>query len=196
MAQPALKNLDGGGVSPPIADSRWWLYAVGFLLIVSGLSAVAFPLFASLAVEAVVGWAFVLGGVAQLLYALRAKGWGGLAWQILLGAVFMVGGFTLIANPVAGMISLTLVIIATFMAGGIFKILIGFRLRPLDGWGWFVLLGILSLIIGLLIWNNLPSSAAWSLGLLVGIDFISAGLVFLRIGFLAGQMSRLITAAA
>ena len=189
-------HLDGSGVSPHLARSRWWLYAVGALLILAGLAALALPLFASLAVEAVVGWAFLIAGASQLLYAWRAKGWGGFAWQILIGAVFLVGGFTLIANPVAGLISLTLVIIATFIASGALKILIGFRLRPLDGWGWFVMLGVLSLAVGVLIWNQLPSSAAWSLGLLVGIDFLSTGLVFLRFGALAGRSVRMAGAPA
>jgi uncharacterized membrane protein HdeD (DUF308 family) len=196
MTQPALVNLDGTRMSRPLAESRWWLYLVGILLIVAGLAALALPLLASLAVEAVIGWAFVIGGISQLLYAFRATGWGGFAWQILIGAVFLVGGFTLLTNPIAGLISLTLVIIATFIASGVLKILVGFRLRPMDGWGWFVLLGVLSLVVGLLIWNQLPSSAAWSLGLLVGIDFLSTGFVFLRFGFLAGQTSRLLRAAA
>jgi uncharacterized membrane protein HdeD (DUF308 family) len=82
---------------------------------------------------------------------------------------------------------LTLVIIATFLASGALKIVIGLRLRPLDGWGWFVLLGVLSLAIGLVVWSGFPGSVVWSLGLLVGIDFVSTGLVFLRVGLLAGQ---------
>jgi hypothetical protein len=85
---------------------------------------------------------------------------------------------------------------STFIASGVLKLLVGWRLRPMVGWGWFVLLGVLSLVVGLLIRNQLPSSAAWSLGLLVGIDFLSTGLVFLRFGFLAGQASRWIRAAA
>lgn len=196
MSQASLNPLDGTGLSASLAQSRRWLYAVGILLIVAGLAALALPLFASLAVEAVVGWAFVIAGVSQLLYVFRAKGWGGFAWQLLIGAVFLLGGFTLITNPVAGLISLTLVIIATFIASGVLKVLVGFRLRPMDGWGWFVLLGLLSLAVGLLIWNRMPSSAAWSLGLLVGIDFLSTGLVFLRFGYLAGQTSRMIGAPA
>jgi len=196
MSQASLTPLDGTGVSASLAQSHRSLYAVGILLIVAGLAALALPLFVGLAVEAVVGWAFVIAGVSQLLYVFRAKGWGGFAWQLLIGAVFLLGGITLLANPVAGLISLTLVIIATFMVSGVLKILVGFRLRPMDGWGWFVLLGLLSLAVGLLIWNRLPSSAAWSLGLLVGIDFLSTGLVFLRFGYLAGQTARMIGAPA
>jgi uncharacterized membrane protein HdeD (DUF308 family) len=196
MTEGTLGNLDGRGFSRQLAESRWWLFMVGVLLILAGLLALLLPLMASLAVEAVVGWAFMLAGVTQLVYAFRAKGWGGFAWQILIGAIFVLGGFTLVTNPVAGLFSLTLVIIATFVASGILKILIGFRLRPVDGWGWFVLLGILSLAVGIMIWNQLPSSAAWSLGLLVGIDFLSTGLVFLRFGRLAGRASRTTDVAA
>lgn len=189
MAQANLAGLDGAALTPQLAGSRWSLVAVGGLLVLAGAAALALPFVASLAVETVVGWVFVLAGVSQVVYALRAKGWGGFAGQLLIGVVFVVGGITLITNPVAGLISLTLVIIATFVASGILQILLGFRLRPLDGWGWFTLLGVLSLLVGLLIWNRLPSSAGWSLGLLVGIDFIATGIVFLRFASLAGKRS-------
>lgn len=195
MAQPALSNLDGTEFSGPLVQNRWWLYVIGILLILAGIGALALPLVASLAVEVVVGWAFVVAGVAQLVYAWRAKGWTGMVWQILIATIFLVAGVTLLTNPVAGLLSLTLVVIAAFLASGVIKIAIGFRLRPLDGWGWFILLGVLSLLIGLLIWNSLPSSAAWSLGLLVGIDFLSTGLVFLRFGYLVGRRARIIDAA-
>ncbi len=191
MAQPAISHLDG---PESLAYSRWWLYAIGLVLIIAGVAALALPLFASLAVEVVVGWAFLVAGASQLLYAWRARGWAGMVWQLLIAAIFLVGGFTLLTNPVAGLVSLTLVVIATFLASGVIQIVIGLRLRPLDGWAWFILLGALSLLVGLLIWNSLPSSAAWSLGLLVGIDFLATGLVFLRFGFLIGRRSRTIGA--
>lgn len=196
MIQAGFTHPDEARFSPGPARSRWWLYVVGVLLIVAGLSVLALPLFASLVVEAVVGWAFVIAGISQLLYAWRARGWGGFAWQVLIAAVFLVGGLTLLTNPTAGLISLTLVIIATFLASGVLKILIGLRLRPADGWGWFVLLGLLSSAVGGLVWNQLPSSAAWSLGLLVGVDFLSAGLVFLRLGSVTGRTSHIVGAAA
>lgn len=194
MSHASPTPVGGTRLSAPQAQGRGSLYAIGLLLIVAGLAALALPFVASLAVEAVVGWAFVIAGLSQLLYAFRAKGWGGFAWQLLIGAVFLLGGLTLITNPVAGLISLTLVIIATFIASGVLKIVVGLRLRPMEGWGWFVLLGILSLVVAVLIWNRLPSSAAWSLGLLVGIDFLSTGLVFLRLGYVAGRGPRMIGA--
>jgi uncharacterized membrane protein HdeD (DUF308 family) len=92
MSQSTLGNLDGTGFTRQFAEGRWWLAGVGAFLIIAGISALAFPVFASLAVEAVVGWAFILAGLSQLLYAIRSAGWGGFAWQALLGAVFLVGG--------------------------------------------------------------------------------------------------------
>jgi uncharacterized membrane protein HdeD (DUF308 family) len=196
MSVPISQSLDGTGFSAQLAQNRRWLLTTGALLVVAGLAALAAPLVVGWAVEAIVGWSFVLAGASQLLYAGRAKGWAALVWQVLVGAVFLVGGVTLIANPVAGMLSLTLVIIAAFLASGVLKILIGLRLRPMDGWGWFVVLGLLSMTVGLLIWNRLPSAASWSLGMLVGIDFLSAGLVFLRFGYLAGRRGGAIAATA
>ncbi|MDB5572410.1 MAG: hded protein [Hyphomicrobiales bacterium] len=189
-----VEKLDGTSFTRELADSRWWLYAVGFLLMLAGFAAIAAPFWASLAVEAIVGWMFIIGGVSQLIHAWQTKGWGGFAWETLIGLVFLIGGFTLLTNPVAGLFSLTLVIIATFLTSGVFKIAIGLHLRPMDGWGWFIVLGIISIVVGVMIWNRLPTSAAWSLGLLAGVDFLSAGLVFLRFGHLAGRAERRIGA--
>ncbi len=195
-ATSPVGKLDGTSFSRELTESRWWLFAVGVLLIFAGLAALSAPLIASLAVEVVVGWAFIIGGFAQLIYAFRAQGWGGFAWELLIGLVFLVGGVTLLTNPIAGLVSMTLIIIATFLTSGVFKIAIGLQVRPRDGWGWFIVLGILSVIIGFMIWNRLPSSAAWSLGLLTGIDFLCAGLVFLRFGFLAGRTERRLGSSA
>jgi uncharacterized membrane protein HdeD (DUF308 family) len=182
--------------SPEPVESRWKLNAVAVLLIVAGGSVFALPLFASLVVETVVGWAFLIAGIFQLLRVWGAKKWRRFAWQVAIAALLMIGGFTLLTNPAAGLISLKLMIIAIFLASAVLMILVGLRLRPSEGWIWFVLLGHLSLATGGLIWHLLPSSAAWSLGLLIGVDLLSAGVVLLHFGSLTGRPSHTVCAAS
>jgi uncharacterized membrane protein HdeD (DUF308 family) len=174
-------STDGHKVSDPLAGTRRWLMPIGIILILTGLLAAIVPFYGSVRVEQAIGWALGLAGAVQLFHAFRATGWGGFVGQLVNGAVFLVGGITLIAGVPAGAVSLSIVIVATFLAGGIMQIVVGFRLRPLDGWGWFLLLGVLSVLLGILIFNQLPSSANWSAALLVGIDLVATGLVFLRI---------------
>jgi uncharacterized membrane protein HdeD (DUF308 family) len=168
-------------ISDPLAGTRKWLMPIGILLVLLGVLAAALPFFGSVRVEQAIGWALGLAGAAQLFHAFRATGWGGFVGQLVNGAVFIVGGITLVAGVPAGAVSLSIVIVATFLAGGIMQIVVGFRLRPLDGWAWFLLLGALSIVLGLLVFNQIPSAANWNAALLVGIDLVATGLVFLRI---------------
>jgi uncharacterized membrane protein HdeD (DUF308 family) len=173
--------VDPSKISDPLAGTRRWLMPIGLLLILLGVVAAIVPFYGAIGAEQAIGWALGIAGAAQLFHAFRATGWGGFVGQLVNGAVFVVGGITLVAGVPAGAVSLSIVIVATFLAGGIMQIVVGFRLRPLDGWAWFLLLGALSLLVGVLVFNRIPSESNTSAALLVGIDLVATGFVFLRI---------------
>ena len=75
-------------------------------------------------------------------------------------------------NPIAGAVWLTLFVAAVFVAKGIFQLIMGFQMRPHEGWGWIVAAGVIAIIVGLLIWFQWPLSTVYVLGVLAGLSFI------------------------
>jgi len=161
-----------------VADQWGWFLALGIVLIVVGLTAIIFPLTMTLAAEQFFGWLILLSGVAQSVHAFRVKSWGGFLLDLLIGVLYVLAGIALVSAPLTGMFTLTLLLIALFVATGLFEGALAFRLRPASGWGWVLASGIASLAVGLLIWAELPSSALWAIGLLIGIKFIMGGWSF------------------
>lgn len=153
-----------------------WFVGLGILMIVLGILAIARPLFASLAIELLLGALFVLGGIVQLIYAFRSHGAGSLALKVVLGLLYLAAGVLLLLNPLAGVVSLTLVVGIFFFIDGVLRVFLAFQVKPASNWGLVLLNGIITIILGILIWSQWPSNAPWILGLLVGIGLLVNGL--------------------
>ena len=168
-------------------QAAWgWLLALGILWIILGTLAIIMPFAATLAVEMVFGVVFLIGGVAQLVQAFRSKGWKGFALQVLGGLLALALGVILLFFPLQGVLTLTILLAAFFVAQGIVKIMAALRERPASGWGWLMFSGILGIIVGVIIWAALPEAAIWVLGLLVGIELIFSGWAMVMIA-MAGK---------
>ena len=122
-------------------------------------------------------------------------GWKGFIWELLIGILYLVAGFYLAFFPLAGLLTLTILIAALFLAEGIAEIVMAFQVRPHEGWGWVLLSGIAALAVGVMIGMDLPGSATWALGLLVGINLLFSGWSYVFLA-LAGRKAheRLATA--
>ncbi len=167
--------------------TNWgWMLALGILFILGGLLAFIAPFLAGVVVAIVVGVIAVLAGIAQIVQAWRMKSWGGFVWQLVVGVVLVVGGASIYLNPVAGAATLTLFAAAMFLVKGIFQVILGFRLRPHDGWGWIVASGVIAVIVGLLIYIQWPMSTAYAIGTLAGISLAFTGWSYVMIA-LAGR---------
>jgi len=149
--------------------------AWGVLLIVLGMAAVASPFLAAVAVNVAVAWLIVLAGVVHLLLAFRAHRAGSMIWKLLVGVAYVCFGGYLIARPVLGVASLTLLLASLFLIEGILDIVLFVKMRPIRGSTWVLLDGIVSLLLGLMIYMQWPSSAAWAIGTLVGVSLIFSG---------------------
>jgi uncharacterized membrane protein HdeD (DUF308 family) len=147
----------------------------GVLLIVFGMVAVGSPFLAAVAVNVVVGWLIVLAGVVHLILAFRAHGAGGMIWKFLVGVAYVCFGAYLIMHPVLGVASLTLVLASLFLIEGILDIVLFFKIRPMQRSTWVLVDGIITLLLGLMIYTQWPSSSAWAIGTLVGISMIFSG---------------------
>ncbi|MDX1653802.1 MAG: DUF308 domain-containing protein, partial [Candidatus Competibacteraceae bacterium] len=127
-----------------LADNRGWLFALGAILIVLGSLAILVPPAAALAVELLLGWLLVIGGIALIVHAFRARAWGGLAVEMAVGLVYLLVGVLLLVYPLEGILTLTLLLAALLIAEGALRSVAALRLRPTAGWGWLLANGILS----------------------------------------------------
>jgi uncharacterized membrane protein HdeD (DUF308 family) len=153
----------------------------GIIFIILGLIAIALPQLTTLAVELFIGWLFLIGGIIQIIRTITSKNIPGF-WPSLIGSLFsIVIGILLLAFPLPGILSLTLLLTIYFFADGIAKIILSFEYRPIPNWGWLTVSGIISLILALIIWSGWPSTAAFIIGLLVGINMLFFGFTFISL---------------
>jgi uncharacterized membrane protein HdeD (DUF308 family) len=169
-----------------VADNWGWFLTLGILLLVAGAAAIAFPLLSTIATKIVLGWIFLMSGLLLVIHAFSIQQWRGFLLGLLLGALYLVAGGWLAFFPFTGIITLTIVLAALFVAEGVVEVAMAVRVRPHEGWAWLLLSGLVAVAVGVMIAAELPSSAAWAIGLLAGINLLSTGVSFLVLA-LAGR---------
>ena len=177
----ALQTTDG---ELPAALRRgmhdhWRMFAAeGALLVLLGLIAITLPLFAGLATAILLGWLLLVAGIVGLLATLRARRAPGFGWAFLSAMAALVAGLVLLWNPLAGLVTLTYVLTAYFIADGVFNIVLALshRRELSKRWEWMLLNGLFDLVLAAFIIAGLPGSLVWVLGLLVGIDLLFGGI--------------------
>lgn len=152
----------------------------GALLIVLGFMAIGSPLLAAVAVNVVVAWLIAFAGVVHLALAFHAHGAGSVIWRVLVGIAYLIFGGYMIVHPLLGVASLTLVLAALFVIEGVLDLMLYARTRALHGSAWLLLDGIVTLVVGVMIYMQWPSSSLWAIGTLVGISLMISGVT--RIG--------------
>jgi uncharacterized membrane protein HdeD (DUF308 family) len=158
----------------PLAKGTFWL---GLLSIFLGILLITSPQFAillSVSVELLIGFLFFIGGVVQFIFSFKEKG--GTFWLLfLLSILFVIIGLFLIFNPLKGVLTLTVLLSIFFFVGGILKIVFAFAVSPGSRWP-FVVSGIASIVIAILIWSAWPISGIWFIGFLIGVDMFLLGI--------------------
>jgi uncharacterized membrane protein HdeD (DUF308 family) len=163
--------------SDVVRQASTWSVLWGVLLIVLCVMAVGSPMIAAVAVNVVVAWLLVVAGIAHLAVAFHTRAAGSAVWRTLVGLAYVGFGVYLVAHPLIGVASLTLLLGSLFLVEGILDVALFFQLRALGGAGWFLLDGIVTLLLGLMIYLQWPSSSAWAIGTLVGASLIVSGVV-------------------
>jgi len=167
--------------------AHWIGYLVlGIVLVLVGMAAIAFPFLSTIAAKIALGWIFVFSGAAIIIHAFSAGDWSGFFWNLLIGLLHLVVGGYLALLPLTGIITLTILVAALLIADGLLELAMALRIRPHDGWGWVLLSGLVAIAAGLLIALQLPGSATWTLGLIIGIKMIFSGWSFITLA-LAGH---------
>jgi uncharacterized membrane protein HdeD (DUF308 family) len=168
----------------------------GVLLIVFGMLAIGSPFLAAVAVSVVVAWLIVLAGTVHLMLALRVHGAGSMVWKLLVGIAYVCFGAYLILHPVLGVASLTLLLASLFLIEGILDIVLFVKMRPARGSNWMLVDGIITLLLGLMIYMQWPSSSAWAIGTLVGVSMIFSGVARVMMSLAARKATDTISSLA
>jgi uncharacterized membrane protein HdeD (DUF308 family) len=154
---------------------HWGLFlAFGVILIVLGVLAIAMPFVAGLWATLVIGIMLLVGGAVHVVGSFQARGWGAFFLHALVGILYAVTGLLMLDQPVSALLLLTILVAAALLVGGLFRVLLSL-VNQFPGWGWVLLGGIIDVILGLLIWQQLPVSAFWVIGLFVGISMVYNG---------------------
>jgi uncharacterized membrane protein HdeD (DUF308 family) len=169
----------------------------GIVLVVLGLLAILVPQIASLAVELLMGWLLLISGAVGLFTTFQAKSSPGFWWALISAVIAIIAGVLLLIWPLTGVVSLTIVLVAFFLIEGISSIMYAIEhRRELTGrWGWMLASGIITLVLAFLIYAGLPSTAAWAIGLLVGIDMVFGGAALIGIALAARKEGGAATSA-
>ncbi len=172
-----------------------WLIVLGALLMVLGLLALGLPLVAGLATAVFIGWLLIIAGILEVAQGLWSRQWRGFFLDLLIGILYIGIGFMVVANPGITLVTLTLLIAMFLITGGVFRIVAALSER-FPHWGWLLLNGVVSLVLGILIWRQWPASALWVIGLFVGIDLLLQGVSLIMLGLAAKRLPASQTAPA
>ena len=164
-------------ISKSAKTAKW----VGIVMIIAGVLALIAPMAAGLSISMLIGGLFIVSGVFQLLVVFRS---GSFARELLLGLLGVLGimaGVYMIAQPGLALATLTLFLSGYFIASGVLQIVAAFQARSEKGWGWVLFGGLVSILLGAMIWSQFPLSGIWAVGTLVGIHLIFSGMTLLAI---------------
>lgn len=165
-----------------------WSIIWGVLLIVLGFLAIGSPMFTAVVVSVVMAWLIMFAGAVHVVLAFHAHGAGSFIWKLLVGLAYLFLGAYLITHPLLGIASLTLVLAVLFLVEGVLDIVLYFKLRPLRGSAWELIDGIVTVLLGLLIYVHWPSSSVWAIGTLVGVSMIMSGIAGLMLSLAARKV--------
>lgn len=165
-----------------------WYLTQGVLLVAAGLLAVIYPVVSSVAVVVLLGWLLIISGIAQGVSLVGARHVPHFWLQLISVVLAVLVGFLLLRDPAQGLLTITLLLIVFFMIEGISKIVFALTIRPFPNWAWVLASGVVGVILAAILWASLPVTALWLIGLLLGIQLVSAGAA---IAYLAWQVRRM-----
>lgn len=156
--------------------SRTWAIVWGIVLIAIGVLALLMPGIAALATALMLAWLLIFAGCVEIVHAIQTRRTQGFGWKLASGIVTLALGLCVLVFPIAGIASLALLIGAFLFAGGVIRILLAFRIKPLKGWGWVLVDGLLSILLAGLIVYGWPGGSIAFIGLLTGFWVLFAGI--------------------
>lgn len=157
-------------------QSKWgWFAALGLLLIVCGLIALANVALATVVSVYYVGILMLIGGIVYLVHTFQVRSWDQVLFWALSGVLYVLAGVFAFENPLLASAALTLFLAIALLIAGVFRIWVGWRMRPVKGWGWVLASGIITALAGVVIYLGWPVNSLWILGLFLACDLFIQG---------------------
>lgn len=165
------------------------------LLIVCGVLAIMLPVAMSFGVVILVAWLLIIGGVVQFVHAFGCKGIGHILWKLLVAICYVITGIYLWTHPLIGVATLTLVLAVFLAAEGLVDIFGYISTRKSGVSGWLLFDGIITLVLGVMIWRHWPNGSLWIIGTLVGLNMMMSGFTRLMLTLAVRRSVKTIAAA-
>lgn len=169
------------GIKGNARTARW----IGIFLVIAGIVSLFSPLAAGIAVATMVGLLLAFGGISLLVFAFRTRSFA----HAMVGALSLVAGVYMMAEPGVALLTMGVFLAMYFAVAGIVEVIYALRLKPEQGWGWLMFGGVVSLLLGIMMWRQMPLAGAWAIGVLVGIRLLMSGFQLLAIGGAAGRVA-------
>jgi len=190
----STNNTDLDRLQSSVANSlhaHWQLFLTeGIILFILGVLAIVLPPIATIAVEVLVGWLLLMSGIVGLIATLRMRGAPGFWWSLVSAVLGIVAGIVLLRWPLSGALSLTLILTLFLVLEGLVSILYSLEhKRELSGkWGAMLFSGVVDLFLAAIIFAGLPGTAAWAIGLLIGINLVFGGVALIAMALHARKI--------
>lgn len=171
------------GANKPESLREIWAFLVGMgiALMIVGIIAISSSFIATLTTVLVFGILLLLAAVFQVVTALWGRSWRGFFLHLLGGVLYLIVGVFMIDKPVEAALGVTLLVALGLLASGIIRVVVSV-IERFDGWGWMLVSGVISLLLGVAIWREWPLSGLWVIGLFVGIEMLFSGLSWVMLG--------------
>jgi uncharacterized membrane protein HdeD (DUF308 family) len=174
-----------------VHQKRWWYFALGVFLILLGAAACAMAITTTMLTVVMVGWILLVAGFGLAILSFLTGRWSGFLLSLAAGALSAIAGITILSNPLAGAVGITLMVGTILIAAGIYRS-IASSVMQFPGWGWALLSGLASIVLGAMLLSHWQSTSLWFLGVYVGIDLIIHGFSWIMFSYglhrLAGEL--------
>lgn len=175
--------MNGISIAEGLKKNWWLLLFIGVVYIIAGFVAVGHPVVSTYAVEFVLGIILIVGGGISIVGSFFSGDLKRFIFILISGVLYLVVGYFLLKNPLGGVLTLTLLLAAFLFVEGIFKLINAYQMKPAPNWGWLLVSGIASVILGVMIYSEFPATSTYIIGLLVGIYFLINGFSMVMFSF-------------
>ena len=167
----------------------------GFATVILGVLAIMAPMLSGIAVSLMVAILLMAAGIARTTFAFKAESFGKGVLVFFFGGFTILCGLVMLARPLLGLASITLVLVSYFLVDGVMEIVASFKLKPQKGWGWMLVGGLATLVLAFMIGSEWPFSGAWAIGVLVGVRLLFAGWSMIALGSVGEAIADEVNAA-